>query len=573
MSEKKERGEGGYHATGTHPTNASRAKAKWRENAGLSPSTFMDAKPNKFIPHAVRAAGLRKQGYTPSEARRIASYQSSTAGLAQTAQNTGEAGELPDARVNPPMYQPPQGGRRSGGARNADMLVDQSSEAEPPPTGTPAAAEEAKPEVGSDEAKPEVGSDEWRKGVTTARTPAQQAQANFSKALKDGTITPDKVKQAEAFAASKGWNFDKDKGYSMPESLGGTASYERPDGTTREIVGNRREQEARDDDMFASQDGKLTWSPPSSTPGATADPAKTEDEDMFASEQGKLNWTAPSNSRASGESPGKQASRASGPAEQTQGFEKQDLEMLPDTVAGRARGAKAGNSYRSENGDVWRNDGDGGYNVEKAGGESPLSGKQRDDFDAYKAGLDAEYKERFPRGHDKDGPVKKTTKQPEPTVDITNIDTIPVDKPNENRVLTGEELQKEARDPRRDIYPPGRIQQGFNIVKGAVSSAMSARRKKVEARRGESKKQRTQDFDSKLSDVNSRREKLGKPPVKTLSGGFERPGTKMLEILQENYKSGNFESKNFTKADVENRLNAIAKEHGFKFNPGKGFYQ
>ena len=102
---------------------------------------------------------------------------------------------------------------------------------------------------------------------------------------------------------------------------------------------------------------------------------------------------------------------------------------------------------------------------------------------------------------------------------------------------------------------------------------MSARRKKVEARRGESKKQRTQDFDSKLSDVNSRREKLGKPPVKTLSGGFERPGTKMLEILQENYKSGNFESKNFTKADVENRLNAIAKEHGFKFNPGKGFYQ
>ena len=244
MSEKKEPGEGGYHATGTHPTNASRAKAKWRENAGLSPSTFMDAIPNKFIPRRVREAGLVAKGYTPQQARDLASYQSSTAGQAQTAQNTGEAGELPDARVNPPMYQPPQGGRRSGGARLADMLVDQPSETEPQqPTGTPAAADEAKPEVGSDEAKPEVGSDEWRKGLSFG-TPEQNAQANFSKALKNGTITPDKVKKAKAFAASKGWNFDKDKGYSMPESLGdpegkgGTASFEMPGNWKHKIGAN-----------------------------------------------------------------------------------------------------------------------------------------------------------------------------------------------------------------------------------------------------------------------------------------------------------------------------------------------
>ena len=555
MSEKKERGEGGYHATGTHPTNASRAKAKWRENAGLSPSTFMDAKPNKFIPHAVRSAKLRKQGYTPSEARRIASYQSSTAGLAQTAQNTGEAGELPDARVNPPMYQPPQGGRRSGGARNADMLVDQPSEAEPPPTGTPAAADEAKPEVGSDEAKPEVGSDEWRKGLSFG-TPEQNAQANFSKALKDGTITPAKVKQAEAFAASKGWNFDANKGYSMPKKSGnsttggtgdpegtdGTASFKMPDGSITEFNASQSPKKVVKDarkNSRAEGEAINTQVPEEMQERVKAmhETAKRPKvEDMIEVKDGKLTWSPPSNSRASGESPGKQASRASGPAEQTQGFEKQDLEMLPDTVAGRARGAKAGNSYRSENGDVWRNDGDGGYNVEKAGGESPLSGKQRNDFDAYKAGLDAEYKERFPRGHDKDGPVKKTTKQPEPTVDITNIDTILVDKPNEPPVPTGKELQKEPTNMERVL-----AMDAGKPFKGGGSDRIQDLLDMDAGRNRPSNRKPSKELKEKLKGDSDFSKELSK---------IARKGT---------------DGPNYIKA-----MTALAKQHGFDFDPVKG---
>ena len=44
---------------------------------------------------------------------------------------------------------------------------------------------------------------------------------------------------------------------------------------------------------------------------------------------------------------------------------EEELEPLPDSRSARMEGAKAGKSYRAEDGSVWRNDEDGGYNIEK----------------------------------------------------------------------------------------------------------------------------------------------------------------------------------------------------------------
>ena len=88
MSEKKKPKD--WHATGTHPTNTSRARvsdsktspeggsyaaasAARNERAGNGKrSTFNQPKMSKFIPHDVRAAGFRRDGFTPEEAKRMA---------------------------------------------------------------------------------------------------------------------------------------------------------------------------------------------------------------------------------------------------------------------------------------------------------------------------------------------------------------------------------------------------------------------------------------------------------------------------------------------------------------------
>ena len=451
MSEKKKRGEGGFHAPGTHPTNAMRANAGTGSYAGDSadrnkrvsqPSTFNQAKPSKFIPHAVRSAGLRKQGYTPSEAKRIASFQTSTAGLAQAAQNTGAPGELPDPRFNPPMNQSSQGGRRSGVTSNSEMV----RETAPPETEQVAGQS---PQISSP-SSPEVGSDEWRKGVTTARTTEQQAQGNFSKALKAGTITPDKIKQAKAFAASKGWNFDAKKGYSKgggngdPAGKGGTASFKMPDGTMREI-------------------------------GATDDPKEVICSEFKDFRSGGIDSVSPASTTAA-----------------------------------------------------------------TAGAVSPSNNKSAID-----------------------------------TRTVATLDQPAAEKPkSEPAVKSGKDLKKEVEEPWREIYPPERIQQGFNKVKDSVLAAVSNMRDEARKRGDERREQRIKDFDDKLFEVNSRREKLGKPPVDTLSGGFKRPGSEMLKRLQTIYKSGNMRSNgNISKADANKQYLAIAKKHGFKFSPDKGFHR
>ena len=545
MSEKKERGEGGFHAPGTHPTNAMRANAGTGSYAGDSadrnkrvsqPSTFNQAKPSKFIPHAVRSAGLRKQGYTPSEAKRIASFQTSTAGLAQAAQNTGAPGELPDARFNPPMNQSSQGGRRSGVTSNSEMVRE---------TALPETEEVAgqSPQISSP-SSPEVGSDEWRKGVTTARTTEQQAQGNFSKSLKAGTITPDKIKQAEAFAASKGWNFDAKKGYSMgggsgdPEGKGGTASFKRPDGTMREIGATDEPKE-----VISSEFKDFRGGPSVSQEYMDKNPEKYADSVKGGQVEGEF-------ASQSSEAP-------------AQGFKKEEFDMLPDSIEGRRQGAAAGKSYKTENGEIWRNDGEGGYSIEKPSDDNFRSGGSDSVSPASTTAATA-------------GAVSPSNnKSAIDTRTVATLDQPAAEKPkSEPAVKSGKDLKKEVEEPWREIYPPERIQQGFNKVKDSVLAAVSNRRDEVGKRGDERREQRIKDFDDKLFEVNSRREKLGKPPVDTLSGGFKRPGSEMLKRLQTIYKSGNMRSNgNISKADANKQYLAIAKKHGFKFSPDKGFYR
>lgn len=558
MSEKKKRGEGGFHAPGTHPTNAMRANAGTGSYAGDSAdrnerasgfSTFNDAKPSKFIPHAVRSAGLRNQGYTQSEARRIASFQTSTAGLTQTAQNTGARGELPDARLNPSTNSPHQSERSSGGALNSDMLRDQPGETEPQPTGTPAAAEEA---------KPEVGSDEWRKGVTTARTPAQQAQGNFSKALKDGTITPDKVKQAEAFAASKGWNFDAKKGYSIPENSGdpegkgGTATFKMPDGSMREIgaAGSPK-------DVIRPAFENVRGGPTVSQEYVNANPEK------FANSPRQSEDTAETPTSQASEQVAEEAQASPTPepaAEQikpeteTEGFEKQDLEMLPGTVAGRARGAKAGNSYRSENGDVWRNDGEGGYNVEKAGGNA-LTGQQLDDFNAYSDKLLSDYKKQYPDGHG-------GTSNPKTTIDtrtVATIDQEATESPkSEPAVKSGKELKKEPTNMERILaMDAGKPLEGDRGGSPGLPDVLA-----MDA--GKPFKGGSSDRIQDLLDMDADRNRpANQKPSKKLKKKL-KSDSDFSEELSKIARKGT-DSPNYIKA-----MTALAKQNGFDFNPDTG---
>ena len=153
---------------------------------------------NKFIPRGVREAQLHKAGYRGKDVSRMASFQSSTAG-----QKAGMGGLMSDL---------------NGSNSNARPDPIQSPSGSVAPTSEPVLP----PASGAAPAKPEVGSDEWRQGLTIARTPEQQAQGNYLSALNDGTMSPEKTKQAQGFAESKGWAFDPKTGYSMA------------DGTTRE---------------------------------------------------------------------------------------------------------------------------------------------------------------------------------------------------------------------------------------------------------------------------------------------------------------------------------------------------
>ena len=245
------------------------------------------------------------------------------------------------------MNQSSQGGRRSGVTSNSEMVRE---------TALPETEEVAgqSPQISSP-SSPEVGSDEWRKGVTTARTTEQQAQGNFSKSLKAGTITPDKIKQAEAFAASKGWNFDAKKGYSMgggsgdPEGKGGTASFKRPDGTMREIGATDESKE-----VISSEFKDFRGGPSVSQEYMDKNPEKYADSVKGGQVEGEF-------ASQSSEAP-------------AQGFKKEEFDMLPDSIEGRRQGAAAGKSYKTENGEIWRNDGEGGYSIEKPSDDNFRSG-------------------------------------------------------------------------------------------------------------------------------------------------------------------------------------------------------
>ncbi len=246
MSEKKKPKT--WHAEGTHPTNTSRARvaesptapvggsyaaASAARSAGAgngSTSSFNPPKQGKFIPHDVRAAGFRRDGFTPKEAKRLASYQSSTAGLARA-----DAGEMPDPR-NPTgstFKQPAGTSTTPTPTTNTEIVAGAQTAVDP------------------------------RGATHTSRTKAGSPQSNFRAAQSAGTMTPEKVAQAHEYAKSTGTTFDEKTGYdrkpfldkknkaasvdpepeaeltesNQPEG-GGTASFRMPDGSMRTIGAN-----------------------------------------------------------------------------------------------------------------------------------------------------------------------------------------------------------------------------------------------------------------------------------------------------------------------------------------------
>ena len=236
----------------THSTNTMRQASADRESrlerrpTGRAYTRHPAVKTSTYIPFSVREAHFRKEGYKGGDAKRMARFQTSSAGLDMAAQ-----GGIADPRMNPPGA--------SGMVRTDVQATNQK------PSGQGAAP--ASPADAATTAAPQP-----RRNLSEI----EQAQANFEAAREKVGALPEgaerdaaikdflqKRKKADAFAKSKGWKFDPKTGYSNPgvndagymdtlsfakpstptprtdEPGGGSASFTMPDGTVRTVTGDR----------------------------------------------------------------------------------------------------------------------------------------------------------------------------------------------------------------------------------------------------------------------------------------------------------------------------------------------
>ena len=201
-----------------------------------------DVKTSTFVPFEVRAAGFRRQGYNVSEARRMAQYQTRSAGLDNPLSD--RSGNSIDPR-HPTMRNDVVGSGQGIGPHFNQQ-------------GSASGATFQAPQAG----QPQQGG-----GAPRTMSAIEQAQANYDREREAAMSSDDpaakkaflqKRNKAKAFAKSKGWIFDPDKGYSNPgvndpgyrdtvsvasrpkrpkptQQGGGSATFTMPDGSTQVI--------------------------------------------------------------------------------------------------------------------------------------------------------------------------------------------------------------------------------------------------------------------------------------------------------------------------------------------------